>query len=82
MIFFLLIKSYIMQKVAESSCIRCGKVRVFKRKWKEIPEKGAAIIHIETTCPDLECQKIVDAQFAEKREKRLLSEARRTGIKL
>lgn len=65
-----------MQALVETSCIRCGKIRIFKRKWKEVIGKGAAITHIETVCPDAKCQKIVDAKFAEMRERRLLMENR------
>lgn len=32
------------------------------------------VTHIETVCPDSECQKIVDAEFAAKREKRMFLE--------
>lgn len=60
----------------ETVCIRCGKVRIFKKKWKEVLEKGPSIIHTETVCPDAECQKIVEANFALMREKRLNMEQR------
>lgn len=66
----------------ESVCIRCGKTRIFKRKWREILEKGPSIMHVETVCPDGECQKIVDADFAERREKRLAIENKKQGIKI
>lgn len=67
---------------SDSVCIRCGKTRIFFKKWKEVPEKGTPLIHIEYVCPDKECQKIVDAEFNEKREKRLLQEMRKTGVKI
>jgi len=35
---------------------------------------------MESVCPDSECQKIVDAQFAAMREKRLLSQDKRKNI--
>jgi len=63
-----------MQFQEETPCIRCGKIRVFKRQWKEVLEKGSTITHTETVCPDPECQKIVEAEFARKREKRLAFE--------
>ena len=65
----------------DSVCIRCGKTRIFKRKWREVLERGAAITHIETVCPDKECQKIVDAEFEEKRQKRLEMENRKIASK-
>ena len=55
----------------ETLCIRCGKTRIFKRKWKEVFERGAPIVHVETICPDSECQKIVDADLAVRIAKRL-----------
>ena len=66
----------------ETPCIRCGKTRIVKRKWKETVERGAPIIHVETVCPDPECQKIVDAQFDEIRQKRELQESRKTSVKI
>ena len=39
-------------------------------------------MHVETVCPDGECQKIVDADFAERREKRLAIENKKQGIKI
>ena len=81
----------IMDIQMESVCIRCGKTRIFKRKWREVLERGAAITHTETVCPDKDCQKKVEADFEEKRQKRLLMESRkeankeankRVGIKL
>lgn len=57
----------------ESSCIRCGKTRIFYRQWKEqVDGRGAVITHVETVCPDKDCQKLVDADFAARREKKLL----------
>lgn len=69
-------------KQKESSCIRCGKERILKRKWKEILEKGTPIVHFEMVCPDRQCQKIVDDQFAAIRERRLLQENRKALAKI
>ena len=66
----------------ETPCIRCGKTRIVKREWKEIVDRGTPIVHIETVCPDPECQKIVDAQFAEIRQKRELQESKKTSVKI
>ena len=66
----------------ESQCIRCGKVRIFKSRWREKLDKGAAITHTRTVCPDSDCQKIVDSEFEEKRAKRELLENRKTQVKI
>ena len=55
----------------QTTCIRCGKVRIFSRRWKEkVDGKGTMITHEESVCPDPECQKIVDQQFLEMRDRR------------
>lgn len=72
-----------MSETAETVCIRCGKLRVFYRTWKDrAGGRGAPITHVESVCPDSACQKIVDAKFAEMRERRELSEERRKSIVL
>jgi len=60
-----------MQAQEESICIRCGKVRVVGKTWVEKIDRGSPITHTETFCPDKDCQKVVDADFAAKREKKL-----------
>lgn len=63
--------------IEETACIRCGKTRILKRKWKEKTEKGSIIIREESACPDAECQKLVEEKFEQMREKkRLLTEHR------
>jgi hypothetical protein len=53
-------------------CIRCGKPRVVSKKWTEVVTtfmgKGV-VTHIEKTCPDKECQKIVDEKLSLQRQK-------------
>lgn len=72
-----------MSDFVSTPCIRCEKMRVFKRSWKEkLDNKGTMMTIVEAVCPDKECQKIVDAMFAEKREKRLAAENRNKSIKL
>ena len=71
-----------MQTQKETPCIRCGKERIFKRKWKEVFAKGSIITYVETVCPDPKCQKIVDADFAAKRERRMRQESNQKGIKI
>lgn len=55
----------------ETVCIRCGKTRIFAKKWSEKTDKGQIIIHELTVCPDVECQKAVDKHFADIREKKM-----------
>jgi hypothetical protein len=55
----------------ETVCIRCGKTRIFAKKWSEKTDKGQIITHEVTVCPDIECQKAVDKHFADIREKKM-----------
>jgi len=59
-----------------SSCIRCGKERVFAKKWKEYLGKSL-LTHTRTICPDVACQKLVDKELAAQKEKRELHAQRR-----
>jgi len=48
-----------MNQAFKNVCIRCGKERVILREWTE--RVGNSIVtNTTTTCPDPECQKIVD----------------------
>lgn len=62
-------KEGIMQKDQMSLCIRCGKVRVFEKTWKEYIG-NSLLIYTRTVCVDESCQKIVDEQIALQKEKR------------
>lgn len=67
----------------ETQCIRCGKTRVFFKKWTEQADgKGAKMTREIYVCPDRECQKIVDEKFDEIRKRRLDSEERKKSIHL
>lgn len=69
--------------MSTTECIRCGKLRILAKKWKERIENKGNEVTIETyVCPDPECQKIVDAKFEEMRKKRIDSENRKTQISL
>ncbi|MDP3973949.1 MAG: hypothetical protein Q8P92_03895 [Candidatus Daviesbacteria bacterium] len=49
-------------------CIRCGKQRIESKSWEE--KMGASVITYSlTVCPDRDCQKIVDEEIAERKEK-------------
>jgi len=70
-----------MQRQADTVCIRCGKVRIYSKKWVDRTNgKGTQITHVEAICPDVECQKIVDEKFQAMRERRELAEDRKKGI--
>ncbi len=62
-----------MNQTFKNLCIRCGKERVFVRKWMERID-NSIVTNIETACPDPECQKIVDKKNKEQRDKRILTE--------
>lgn len=64
-------------------CIRCGKQRIFFKKWKEkVDNRGTVITSEIYVCPDKDCQKIVDAKFAEMRQKRIDSENRKANLRI
>lgn len=65
-----------------SECIRCGKTRIFTKRWKDRGEngKGPVAFHEESRCPDAECQKIVDGKFQEMKDRREASENRKKSI--
>ena len=64
-------------------CIRCGRDRILFKKWTEKSETNGKITTNELyVCPDSDCQKIVDAKFAEMRERRMESEIRKSNLKL
>lgn len=55
-----------------SVCIRCGREGILFKKWVDRYEgRGNPITHEIYVCPDTECQKIVDAKFAEIRQRKL-----------
>lgn len=57
-------------------CSRCRKQRIVVRTWKEVLV-NSTITHTETVCPDLDCQKVVDAQNDATHAKRVSSEENR-----
>lgn len=60
-----------MQTVFTNPCIRCGKLRVISKTWTEyVGISKSAMVRTETTCPDKNCQKQVEADFEEKRKKK------------
>ena len=64
-----------------TACIRCGKMRVFSKKWKDRENnKGSQVTHVETVCPDADCQKIVDEKFQEMKDRRTAAEERKKTV--
>lgn len=51
-----------------SLCIRCGKARIVDKVWYETIN-GSKVTFTQTVCPDKECQKIVDKQLQDKKDK-------------
>ena len=54
--------------MTNSTCIRCGKLRVIGKTWTE-KLNGSKITYTQTVCPDKECQKIVEEQLQVKKDK-------------
>ena len=63
-------------------CIRCGKTRIFLKRWVDDTGRGEPITHETYGCPDLECRAIVEADFEAKRQKRFAMESNRNSIRL
>lgn len=62
-----------MTKSYSNPCTRCGKERIDGKKWKENLQTFAGIsviTHIETVCPDKECQKLVEEDLRIQKEKK------------
>lgn len=49
-------------------CIRCGKDRIVSKTWTE--QVGLSLMtRTDTVCPDKDCQKIINHDLEEKRQK-------------
>ena len=63
-----------MNKKSDNPCIRCGKQRIFSKSWTEevITFSGSKVKvdHLESVCPDPECQEALEKDFADQKEKR------------
>lgn len=59
-----------------STCIRCGKDRIFQKTWKEMV--GTSVVtYTRSVCSDPECQKKVDEKLADLKRERAAHEQRR-----
>ncbi len=60
-----------------NACTRCGNERKLSKTWTEELElygRKSKITHTEYVCTDPECQKIVERQLSEQKEKRVAQE--------
>ena len=67
-----------MKSTSTSTCTRCGKVRIVAKTWIEkiVTASGKGnVTHSSTVCPDSDCQKIVEADFAKQKSKYLALKA-------
>lgn len=62
-------------------CIRCGKARVMVKSGKEYIG-GSLVYYTLSTCPDEECQKIVDKANIARQEKIAFHANKRNQLKL
>lgn len=61
-----------MQTKNSNPCTRCGKERIEGKKYKEEIATffgTSTIVHVDTVCPDKECQEIVDAKLEALKQK-------------
>jgi hypothetical protein len=57
-------------------CIRCGKVRIITKTWKE--QVGTSTLTCSSfACPDANCQKIVEKELAKRKEDKETNERER-----
>ncbi len=55
-----------MQSKATNPCTRCGKERIEGKKYKEEIATffgTSTIVHVDTVCPDKDCQEIVESKL-------------------
>ncbi|HSW88699.1 MAG TPA: hypothetical protein VLG12_06070 [Candidatus Saccharimonadales bacterium] len=64
-----------MTKKYTNPCIHCGQERIVSRTWDEemITFSGTRVqvSHTETVCPDPECQKRVNSELSDLKQKRV-----------
>lgn len=63
-----------MSKLSTNNCILCGKPRIVVRTYKEVVG-NSTVVHTDTACPDPECQKKLDKQLDEERQRRIEKQA-------
>ncbi len=74
-----------MNNITSNPCTRCGKERIVSKTWTEEIENfmgKTTIKHMETVCPDPECQKVVDEKIdIQKKKKEALQQEREERMK-
>ncbi len=61
-----------MQTKNSNPCTRCGKERIEGKKYKEEIATffgTSTIVHVDTICPDKECQEIVESKLEALKQK-------------
>jgi hypothetical protein len=58
----------IMNKIFTNTCTRCGTERVVVRRWEE-KYGNSVVINTEKSCPNPDCQKIVDSDNKKQQDK-------------
>lgn len=74
------LRKHMQYTQGENVCIRCGKKRIVVKTWSE-KVNNSILTYTETSCPDKNCQKIVESDNNAKREKRLEMENKRNQSK-
>lgn len=67
-------------QTVSNCCVRCGRERIYSKSWEEttIAENQTTITYTEMVCPDPECQKVVDEEWAvKKKEKETFAQNKR-----
>ena len=61
----------------KNPCIRCGNERIIAKTWDQVVEiysRKTTITNTDFVCPDAKCQKLVETQLREQKEKKELIE--------
>jgi len=56
-----------LNTIPNTSCIRCGKLRIESKKWEEYVGKSL-VVFTSNICPDPLCQKIVDGNLKDRKD--------------
>lgn len=60
-----------------NTCTRCGSERILAKTWEEtivVSTHHSKLIHKQLVCPNPECQRQVEEQWAQQKEKREYAE--------
>jgi hypothetical protein len=63
-----------MNKRDTNPCISCGQERIISKTWTETRTTFSGTLqeieHIESVCPDANCQNLIEEEFAKQKQKR------------